>query len=581
MLHERRAIPRRPLFWIAALLAFALMGTMALLWSTTRVTPQPVIRYNVAPPAEASLDIFMRPSLTLSRDGSTLVVTAGTVGVTRLYVKTHTTLKKVPIGGGPAITLASASESRGLSWETDDTIVFSPQAVGPLVRISAAGGEARALTTIDASKGERTHRWPHALPGARAVLFTVGNLDSADNYDDATIEAVEIGSGARHVLIRGARAATYLAATRQLLFARGNTVYAAPFDVQSLQVRGEGVPVLNDVAGDTTTGAVHYAVADDGTLAYLSGSAVMATRLAWVQATGAVESIDMPTSMYMDPVISPDGTRVAVTNLAGNVSSMWVYDFSRRTFTRLTFGRDSVISPVWSRDGRRLYYVISEAGSSRTDVMQVPFDGGKEPQRIATLTPAQFTRDSAGRGSLYWISADEQTAMVAYRTLERQSDIAMLSLKDGRLTPLVATPFDEYSPQLSADGRWLAYQSNETGRYEIFVRDMTADGGRWQVSTSGGEEPHWRADGRELYFRVGDKLMVTPIALQPSFTPGVPRMVVSGVLNQLRLETNQSYTVAATGDRLLMVRGLNQDQRPRDVRVVINWFDELRKQMGK
>ena len=223
-------------------------------------------------------------------------------------------LKKTTLGGAvTTVTEAGADgDPRGITWLPDGTLVYASLAAGPLLQVPSTGGTPRPLTTLDEKTGERTHRWPFALPGGKAVLFTVGSLGSPDNYDAATIDAVDVATGTRHTVLKGASSARY-ATTGHLLFVRESSLYAIAFDAESLTTRGSPVQVLQGVNGDTTTGASHISVAENGTLAYTPGSALAAAnRLMWIDRKGSTQPLELPQGLYFDPRISPDGTRVAV-----------------------------------------------------------------------------------------------------------------------------------------------------------------------------------------------------------------------------------------------------------------------------
>jgi serine/threonine protein kinase/Tol biopolymer transport system component len=600
--------PRRRLNrWLGALsaaLAIALTITGLVLWRVATATPaQPVMRFDILPPDQTSLALVARPSVALSPDGSILAFVAVAKGESRLYVRSFGELtprmlpgtegasnpvfsprgneiaffvsgrlKKTTLDGivSTVIETGSDVDTRGIAWMPDDTLVYSPVATGPLLQVPSTGGPAHAVTTLADKTGERTHRWPAALPGGK-VLFTVGTLASPDNYDRARIDAVDLTTGQRHVVLEGASSARYVT-TGHLLFTRESTLYAVPFDADSLTTRGTPVQILRGINGDTTTGAAHVAVADNGTMVYVPGSALAAAnQLMWVDRQGKAMPIGLPQGLYFDPRISPDGTRVAVAwqSLTAGNGDIWVSDLTRNTFTRLSFSGNA-LTPVWSADGKTIYYVLIDPSGRKTTVMRKPADGSREAEPIVALEFRTYLKD---------VTPDEKTALIDYSAPTSgggMGELMTLALaENAKPEPLVTSAFSKYGSAWSPDRRWLAYVSDESGRDEVYVREMSRGGGRWQVSTQGGDEPHWAADGRTLYYRNESQMMAVAVETRTTFEAKPPVMLFDGVYN-LRTDTGISYAVAPKGDRFLMIR-LTQENAASNVTVVTNWFAELRR----
>jgi serine/threonine-protein kinase len=598
----RRSV-NRGLAAVAVGLAIALIATGLALWRNAGTKPaEAVVRFDVQPPAKMSLSLVARPAVALSPDGSLLAFVASTQGQSRIYLRalgdvtpravpgtegasnpvfspdgkqiaffTTGRLKKTTLDGVASLVSEAGSDGdpRGIAWLPDDTLVFASIAAGPLVQVPSNGGATRTITTLDDKKGERTHRWPAVLPGGK-ILFTVGSLGSPDNYDRATIEAVDVATGKRTVVLEGASSARY-ASTGHLLFVRESVLYAVPFDVDSLTTRGTPVQVLRGVNGDTTTGGSHLAIADNGTIAYASGTALAAAnRLVWVDRQGKAQPIGLPQGLYFDPRISPDGTRVAVTwqTLSSGTGDIWVSDLTRNTFTRLSFS-GGALSPVWSPDGKKIYYSAIDATGRKTTIMRRPADGSRDAETMGVLD---------ARAYLEGITPDEKTLLLDYQVVgaSGKGEIMTLTLGDNaKPQPLVSSMFDDYGGTWSPDRRWIAYQSDESGRAEVYVRDVSNGGGRWQVSTSGGEEPHWSHDGRALYYRNESQLMAVAVDTRTTFAPKQPQLLFDGVYN-LRSDTGISYAVGPASDRFLMVR-LTEEDSASTLTIVTNWFAELRR----
>jgi serine/threonine-protein kinase len=593
---------RGALSWTAALLGLALAGTSVALWRATRPAEARVMRYDIQLPAKTSLALAEWPSVAISPDGSAVVFVGTAEGGTQLFLRRRDEavirplegtengadpvfspdgrwllfragrdLMKMVVGSGPT-AIARIETSRGATWLDDGSVVFAPDAAVGLMRIPPGGGAPQPLTTLNAQKGERSHRWPTALPGGKAVLFIVGTNASPDDYNNSDVDAVIVASGERRHVMTGASFVRYVP-TGHLIFMRNGALNAVPFDAGSLTLTGNPTPIVNGVGGDVTSGAAAFACANDGTLVYAPGSAGPngnSRRLVWADRTGAVEPLPLPPALYNDVRISPDGRRFAVVVGAAGSGDIWIYDVARGTFTRLTFDRNAG-TPAWSADGQSVIYASIEAGQDRTTFYRRPVDGSRDRERIG-----------AAEGRVFLLSVDEAGKFLRIvktsKTQGRVSDIVQLNLADGTETPLVATGADEYSGSVSPDGRWLAYQSNESGRFEIYVRNLAEGGGRWQVSTAGGEEPRWSADGRELFFRIDNRFMHADVVSRQAFGAGTPVKLFDGIEN-IRSDTGNSYDVDPKTGRFLMTRSADPAAAPSvtSLNVVLNWFEDLRR----
>lgn len=593
-LAARRAPVWEALPWVAAAL-FAALAAVAW-WRHAGTVDQPVLRYAIEPPSKSSVNLASRPALTLSPDGRQLAFVATTDGVTRIYLRSQTefearplvgtegasepvfspdgrwlaffannSLCKISIDGGPVETLARVNDPRGLSWDSPDLITYSPEAIGVVHQLNADGTGSPKPVSIRKGAEERTHRWPQALPGNKAVLFTVGVISSPDNYDGASIEAVVLATGERRVLLKGAAMARYMA-PGYLLFARGRSVFAVRFDPERLQVEGSPVVVMQGVAGDTTTGASDFTFSNTGVFAYFPGAAEGTQhRLVWMTREAAIEPVALPAGAYFDVRLSPDGRRVALQSVAGGGSDIWVHDFAKKTFTRLTFGGQNR-TPVWSHDGSLVYYTALDPLGSSSRIMRKLADGSREAEVAAVVKFRIFLKS---------VSDDGRTALVDYSTTANKTDIGTIALGDERAPmPIAASEFDEYCASLSPDGRWIAYQSDDSSRAEIYVRAASGTGGRWQVSSEGGEEPRWSPGGDEIYFRNDTLLMAAHVVPGPVFQYSPPRQLFSGVFN-LRAESGISYDVEPKGNRFLMIRPAGEGTAFSSIRVITNWSQEL------
>jgi eukaryotic-like serine/threonine-protein kinase len=583
---------RSRLVWLAAGLGLALVVVL-ILWGRSLFTGNEVARYDIQPPPKTTLGLVNRPAVALSRDGSMLMFVAYSRGVSRIYLRRRgegearplpgteggscpvfspdgrwiaffsgNVLKKAVIDGSP-VDLAKVNDPRGLVWSDAGSLIYAPEANGPLHLLPAGGGIPRPVTTLDTARDERSHRWPEALPGGKTVLFTIGLNASVDNYDTSAIAAVDLVSEERRTILEGASMVRYLPG--YLTFTRAGVLYAVGFDPKSLEIRGTPVPMVPAVSVDTPTGAAHYSCAEDGTLAYVPGSSQSGRALVWVDRSGAVQPLDLPPQLYNDVRLSPDGRRAAVAVGSSGDADIWLYDFTRKTFTRLTFDTTNA-TPTWSADGRSILY--SSIDGSASVLRRVPADGSRPPEELGKAP----SRAYFGKGP-----RDGAWAILAYSNLSPASktDVVRRSLEpDAKPLPIAATQFDEYTPSVSPDGRWVAYQSDDTGRDEVYVRDASGSGARWQVSNQGGNEPNWSADGRELFYRSEGQLMAVGIGAGPVFAMGAHRVLFDGVYD-MRSDTGLSYDVAPDGEHFLMIRPASDHIPVSGIRIVLHWLDEV------
>ncbi len=474
-------------------------------------------------------------------------------------------LKKVSISGGPPVILARVEDfGRGGSWGNDGNIIFASRFDSGLSLVSAAGGTVQSLTTKDRQKAEGSHRFPHHLPGGGGVLFTVG---TGGSWDDARIEVLKLGTGERKVLIEGGSDARYVP-TGHLVHLRAGTLMAVPVDLDRLEVTGPPVALVEGVLPSTdNTGAAQASFADPGSLVYVSGGGQAGERtLAWVDRTGTEQSLQLPPRSYRHPRLSPDGQRVVLDIDKGNGGDVWVYDLPRGTLTRLTFEATNAF-PVWASNGKKVTFESTKAGP--TNLFWKPADGSGAQERLTTSENTQNPGPWSPDGeTLAFTEADPATG----------SDIWVLSLKDGRKSqPFLRTPFNEGNLVFSPDGHWVAYQSNESGRDEVYVQPFPGPGSKGLVSTQGGTEPVWSRDGHELFYRSGDKMMVVATMIQPAFRASKPEVLFEKPHYVLPLLRN--YDVTSDGRRFLMLKESEQVAAATHINVVLNWFEELKRRV--
>ena len=469
-------------------------------------------------------------------------------------------LKKVSVSGGAAVTLADVpSDARGPSWGADDMILYGqPEGI---MQVSGASGTPQLLIPVE--EAERIFR-PQMLPGGEWVLFTLLAAGQS-SWDEAKIVAQSVTTGERIVLIDGGRDGRYLS-TGHLVYGLNGVLFAVPFDVGARQVTGGPVPLVEGVRQTSLSqsGPAHFSVSITGSLVYVpvSVGGGDAISLAWVGRDGDEERISAPPRAYGHPRVSPDGTRVAVDITDGGNTDVWIWNLARETLTQLTFDEGVDDFPLWTPDSARVVF-----GSTR--------EGGGLFWKAADGT-GQVERLKEGAARPYAWAADgrlifEQAADIGVLTMEGQRTVEML----------LDAGFNEFGAALSPDGRWLAYQSDETGTSLIIVRPFPiVDDGQWRVSPDFGRHPLWSPDGRELFYRglADADLMVAQIETEPTFSSGTPEPLLS--ISGYPMGGGRQYDVAPDGDRFIVRRSGSAEQTSDDAPFnglifVENWFQEL------
>ena len=529
---------RRVWPWVPAAVAIAAVGLLLFVakpWQRREATDEPSMLLDVRIDESHRLHVDENIDgaiAVISPDGKTLAYLGMRDAVRRLYVRridsdeatplagtegalnhffspdsqwigffSQEGLRKVPVAGGAPVTIVPAVDARGAAWGANGVIVFTPTTNSGLHRVSASGAPASEPITTLAGR-ERTHRWPAFLPDGKTVIFMVQVHDSP--YDDGVIEAVNIQTKKRTVLVRGGTHPRYLEGGI-LTYVREGTVFAVEFDSASLEIKGTPRPLFSDVmesrgtGAGTGNGAAQISFSNTGTAVLLTGPA-SGSRSQMVIAdregktiTAAAEQLE-----FRSPSMSPDGTRVAVQIFDGTGSHIHVYDIARRTLSKVTFDGSINGAPAWSHDGRRVGFFSDRAGKS-LNIVTTRSDGGGEAETITSNpyvnVPTSFSRD----GTLLATMEQGREAAGAFGM-----DIMIWSLKDKKATPFLATRAIEMFGRFSPDGRWLVYQSDESGKPEVYVRPFPGPGGKWMVSSGGGGNPTWTKGGREIVYAGGD-----------------------------------------------------------------------------
>jgi hypothetical protein len=478
-------------------------------------------------------------------------------------------LKKASVHGGGPETLCDAPINRGATWGPDNTIIFAPNVFGGLMRVSAAGGTPEVVTTPDLKKaGELTHRWPEFLPGGKAIVFVIATAQDIGFFTQSEVAVERLDTHEKKILpIRGTYP-RYFPSGHLLLFAREGRLFAVPFDVNRLQVSGQPFPVLDAVRTSPNSGVTNFMVSDTGALAYLPEDASAPEgSLVWVDGRDQVKALPPPARFYGSAQISPDGNRVALSIFSGNNSDIWVYDIRHGTLTRLTFDEHS-IAPVWSPDGKKIAFTTTR--QTGPGILLKSADGSGAEEFVTsgnTLIEVPTSWSPDGKFLVYWtVGADTGR------------DIWVLPLSGERKPhPFLRTKFNEQQATFSPDGRWIAYTSDESGRYEVYVQPFPGPGGKWQISTDGGDMPVWARNGRQLFFASSSRLMSVAVTTQPGFSASAPRFVAHTPPALSTRLGNTRYDVSPDGQRFLFVKASADSGTPDEVRVVLNWTEELKR----
>ena len=465
-------------------------------------------------------------------------------------------------GGAPVVIADLASNPYGASWGPDGTILIGqPEGI---LRVPATGGTSALV--VPALEGERLYG-PSLMPDGESVLFSA----TTAGWDDARIVVQSLATGERAVLVERGNDARYVP-TGHLVYALETGLFAVAFDTDRLSVSGGAVPLVQGVmrAGAGQTGVAHYSVSAEGTLIYVAGSTTAARTPVWVDREGREEPIAAEPGAYGSLRISPDGTRVVIYDYAGN--DLWVWNFASATRTRLTVGERGGSGQVWTPDGARIAY------SSRDgDIAWKAANNTGTPERIAEA-PGEGV---AGPPSPYFFAPTGTALVFGERgNPETEDSIGLIALEDGAESAwLLDGPFDERNAELSPDGRWMAYQSDESGQFEIYVRPFpNVDDDRVPVSNAGGFQPLWSRDGRELFYLEGNPLMSA--AVQPDGpvfsvyrrTPLLDWPYFAAPL------IRRTYDVSVDGQRFLALRPLGSDGAARSQIIVVqDWFEELKR----
>ena len=586
--------------WVTAMLGATVVvfGALAL-WGWLRPIAKPVTRVRVALPEEESIQPAPTVRLAISPDGSRLVYTGPSDGGHQLWVRELDALQArplagtedavapsispdgrfvafasaaaghlrvVPLDGGPPRTVVPQGVSPwGTAWGPDGMLYFSGEN-GGLHRVPVGGGSVEQLSEPDSSQGIIEHDWPDVLPDGRAALVSAWR----GSIQDVMINVVIFETGEVRPLVAAVNA-RYLPPGYLVFTTSDGTLSVAPFDTDRLELAGPATAIVEGVRIESNSGTGQFAIAEPGTLIYQGGD-VAREQPVWVTRDGAATPID--TTWWGDfnsLALSPDGSQLAVSIVAQTGEHVWIKQLDRGPLTRLTFQGVQNYRPAWTPDGRFVLFVSTRT-SGRREIWRKRADGSAQAELVI--------QDARSPDEI--LVADDGASFV-YRQGSGGNNTRDLALirpgTDTAPQPLVESPFDDFAPALSSNGRWLAYVSNESGNQEVYVRPFPETAAaRWQVSVNGGTEPRWGPRGADLFYRTarGDA-MVVEVTSGPTFGYGTPQLLFRGP--EYATDVYHSmWDVVPGGERFVTIR--REGIEDTELVLVLNWLEELKDQLG-
>ena len=478
-------------------------------------------------------------------------------------------LKRIDLSGGGPQTVCDAPSNVSGSWSRDGTIIFSRGVASGLYRVQAAGGTPVQVTSVDQSRSEIEHTWPYFLPDGRHFIFLVRNAQP----ENSGIYAGELDSKDTKRVVQVHSSAVY-APPGYLLFVRETTLMAQRFNADTLDVQGDAFPVAEQAVRNPVLGRAMFSVSENGLLIMRTG-ALNNNQLLWFDRAGKRLGAVSPPGAYSAPALSPDGKQVAVSRVelqTGTAADIWLIDIERGTQMRLTTDPASDSYPSWSPNGDRIVFVSSRNGA--TSIYQKPSNGSSAEEPLTSSPEVKYNPT--------W-SPDGQSIIFAQLNAKTNTDLYLLSTQgDKKLDAFLQTNFIDAQARFSPNGRWIAYVSNETGQFEVYVRAFPLGGGKVPVSVGGGSQPQWRADGRELYYYAPNrKLMAVEVSSDgATFEVGVGKPLFDIRIGGAGLDQifpgNLYYTPARDGTRFL-VPSLPEAPDPQQINVIVDWHADVKK----
>jgi eukaryotic-like serine/threonine-protein kinase len=467
----------------------------------------------------------------------------------------HSKLKKIdPVGGQPEVICDAGADPGGATWNREGVIVFAPNFEGVLYRVPASGGQPVAVTEAYKTHDEANHIWPEFLPDGHHFLFLVYGRD------DLGVHLGSLDSKEHHLVLRENSTAAYVE-PGYLLFGRNGVLMAQRFDAERAQTSGEPIRVADTVEA-ASGGGYAFSVSNNGVLVYWTGRRFNPAQLVWYR-RGWLGTLG-PVGPFRGPRISPNGRVVVVDRLESDTDfSIWLID-ARGVPTRFTFG-DYDLNPIWAPDGNGIIFASPRDGLP-PNLFQKNVAGGSEERRLMHSVVDSIATDWSRDGRYVVYMANE---------LGTNWNVWAMPFKDNQAPqPVLRTQFNEMDARISPDGRWIAYVSDESGKWEVYVQRFLSPGGKWQVSSAGGKQPQWSHDGKELFYVASDqKLMAAPVRPGASLDPGTAKQLFQ--LHATADFFGTSYDVAADGQRFLVATLVGEEASP-PLNVIVNWTEALK-----
>jgi len=579
---------KSPARLITAGLAVLAAGTLAviglLLWMAKSSNERAVVRLALMMPPTDPLSNDNTP-LALSPDGRRIILVVAHAGGTQLAVRDLSSfevklipetegaampfvspdgewvgffangkLKKISVKGGPAIVLASVQNFIGGSWLKSGTIVYTPDWSGGMYQVAAAGGKPELVMQLEPGKEQEWQWWPEALPNGD-ILYT---KKTGEGSEESSVSVLSMKTRKAAILIDNATDAHY-SPSGHLVYLSHGTIMAVPFDEKQQKITGTPLPVLQ--GAQTLSGGqfAFLSLARDGTLAYIPGGTIgIHNRLVSVDRSGKETVLPAQPQAYEDLTVSPDGKLLAMTIVGEQQWSVWIYDLQQKTLSRFTFDGDNR-DPYWSADGKRVIYSSTRNGRRSLFWKPVNGPGGEEElgRFAAQAYPGSVSKD--GQYLVYDIVS---------------SGVYLLPLQGERKPKLLLNDPAAADEAISPDGKWIAYDSRESGRSEIYVRGFPTGAGKWQVSQDGGTHPMWSANGRELFFRTTanrSSLMSVSVSSGSEFVAGAQHALFVFSCNP----AGHDYAPMPDGQSILCIKAPESETTAAQVNVVLNWAKEL------
>jgi Tol biopolymer transport system component len=473
-------------------------------------------------------------------------------------------LKKLDVSGGPVQTLSDAPSGRGGTWNKDNVIVFTPDGRqgGGLYRVSASDGIAKPISNPDKDRGEDSHRWPMFLPDGTHYLYMAANFSGQKDADAVFVGSLD--SSEKRFVVKAAANAAYVA-PGYLLFYKDNTLLAQHYDLKPFTLTGQPTAILNDIQYLSSVKRAVFAVSDSGLLVAQRGSGTAISEPMWFDRKGnALGAVGQP-GVYSNVSIAPNGKSVAVDKAemaSQGTNDVWTYELQRDIAKRLTFDPAVDRVPIWSPDGTRLLFVSNREHG--VDLYMKNSDGTQQEKRVVTDELNKYPNDWSRDGK--------------YILYTRGTDLWFVTVPELKTSIFLKAVSVLRNGQFSPDGKWVAYASNESGKWQIYVTSFPEPRGKWQVSAGGGEQPRWRADGRELFYLSSDnKMMGVPVTTGAKFDSGTPVALFQTTPRQpVSLNELFVYDVSRDGQRFLINTQVKQAEMA-PMTIVLNWNAKLNK----